>query len=108
MSYNVWLEAKFRNASKPVQLGPNYNISDDCSEMITASVGSAPVVWDGRLANELLPELSDGINLLIFHSDNYHKYELADGCCTVRGCRDFLIKFQALCKKYPYATVREE
>lgn len=108
MSYNIWLEAKLLKADKFVQLGQNYGITYNLSEMFQATVGSTPSEWNGILASDLLPKLTDGINKLIFHPDDYRKYESDNGWGTVSGCRDFLIKVRALCEEYPYATVRED
>ncbi|WP_455428809.1 hypothetical protein [Lactiplantibacillus pentosus] len=108
MSYNVWLEVDFQNVNKFVQLGQNYSITYNLREMFRATVGSTPSEWDGMIASVLLPQLTVGINRLIFHPDDYRKYESDNGWGTVSGCRDFLIKVQALCKEYPYATVRED
>lgn len=108
MSYNVWLEAKLQKADKFVQLGQNYGITYNLSEMFRATVGSTPSEWDGIIASTLLPQLAVGINRLIFNPDDYRKYEADNGWGTVNGCRDFLIEIQALCKEYPYATVRED
>lgn len=108
MSYNIRLEAELKNAKKFVQLGEDYSITYNLGEMLSVTVGSTPSEWDGMLAGDLLPKLTVGINKLIFFPEDYLKYESPNGWGTINGCREFLIKIQALCKEYPYATVREE
>lgn len=76
--------------------------------MFRATVGSTPSEWDGMAASELVPKLSDGINKLTFCPNDYIQYEAPNGWGKREHCQEFLFRVLALCRKYPFATVREE
>jgi hypothetical protein len=80
-------------------------ISAGASPMIKAACGCHPSKWDGRVAGDVVDELTRAVDSLFEHPEQYEIWEPVLHAVTVKDVQSFIDEMRTICKLHPKARI---
>lgn len=106
MSYDVSFKAKLEGTDQWVYVGADWiNHTSNTASMIKEVCGSYPSQWNGKKCSDMLPVLTQGIELLRNNPQKYYHLEPGNGWGTVATTITFLMQIEENCKNFPTAII---